>query len=215
MLVRTSAFRRHLERSRNAFSLQIGGLAIRSGRKPVGTRVARFRPMGLGISESPVGKRFSSGHGVASADSSPDRPDVPSASPVGVRVDTRRTSCTMSESPVFTGDSGSARAYVLRNSGICALPTTGGSRLDQSDSPLAASPPPDEPRRISRGRPISCLGTTDAFDRSRCRSIWRVSPPNSRCRTGPTQGYRFVRPGNRALLLGRPNVISRRRGAIR
>ena len=47
----------------------------------------------------------------------------------------------------------------------CALPTTGGSRLDQSDSPLAASPPPDEPWRFSRGRPISCLRTTDVFDR--------------------------------------------------
>ena len=89
-----------------------------AGRKPVGTRVARFRPTGLPISESPVGKRFFVGSGVALADSSPDHPDVPSASSLGARVDTRRTSCTMSESPVFTGDSGSARAYVLRNSGF-------------------------------------------------------------------------------------------------
>jgi hypothetical protein len=47
----------------------------------------------------------------------------------------------------------------------CALPTTGGGRPDQADSPQGASPPRDEPRRFGRGRPTSCLGTTEVFDR--------------------------------------------------
>jgi len=114
---RSSAARRHFQEIRHAFSLQIGKLMMPAERKAVGTRVARFRPTALRISGSRVGMRFSSGQGITPGDSSPDHPDVPSASPLGVRVDTRRTSCTMSESPVFTGDSGSARAYVLRNSG--------------------------------------------------------------------------------------------------
>jgi hypothetical protein len=118
---RSSAARRHFSGFRRAFSLQIRRLTVLAGQEPVGTRVARFRPTGLPISESPVGKRFSLGPGATPADSSPDHPDVPPASPAGARVDTRRTSCTMSESPVFTGDSGSPRAYVLRNSGTRLL----------------------------------------------------------------------------------------------
>jgi hypothetical protein len=134
---RTSAVRRHFKRTRDPFALQIRGLMMRSRQKPVGTRVVRFRPTGVRISVSPVGKRFSTGHGITPADSSPDHPDVPSASSVGVRVDTRRTSCTMSESPVFTGDSGSARAYVLRNSG--STTTTGVGFWASSQASISAA----------------------------------------------------------------------------
>ena len=114
---RSSAARRHFGDPRRAFSLQMRRLIVPRVRKPVGTRVARFRPMALTISECPVGTAVSSGPSATPADSSPHDPDVPSPSPVGVRVDTRRTSCTKCESPVFTGDLGIARAYVLRNSG--------------------------------------------------------------------------------------------------
>jgi hypothetical protein len=114
---RGSAAGRHFSGLRRAFYLQIRRLTMLAGRKPVGTRVARFRPTDLPVSESPVGMRFSSGPAATPADSSPDHPTSDPPRQSEVRVDTRRTSCTMSESPVFTGDSGSARAYVLRNSG--------------------------------------------------------------------------------------------------
>ena len=134
---RSSAARRHFQEIRHAFSLQIGKLMMPAERKAVGTRVARFRPTALRISGSRVGMRFSSGQGITPGDSSPDHPDVPSASPLGVRVDTRRTSCTMSESPVFTGDSGSARACVLRNSGLKAAAPRSAD-VDATPFPCAA-----------------------------------------------------------------------------
>ena len=68
------------------------GISLAEARKPVGTRLAGFRPTGLGTCRFPVGKRLSpASHPSPSADGLLARVQTQRSAPQGA-VDTRRTS---------------------------------------------------------------------------------------------------------------------------